>query len=158
VQGLLAGFDGVGGEAEVEHGGDRLGRTGGGGVDDRRPVLVGQSLAQVTVISEQLLGRLPVGAEAGPDESVGVGAVIGGAGGLQPCCGIVPAGPDCQAQRRYAAFAAGMRLAPASRRAATIGREALAAAPAARRRCTRRLPAPASRACRSSDIAPGLSL
>ena len=106
----LAELAGVRGETEVKHEGDRLGRAGGCRVDDHGAVLVGQAVLQVRVVGEKLLRRLAVVAEAGTDEPVHVGGVIGGADGLQPCCGIPPARPDRQAKRRNAVFIADIRI------------------------------------------------
>ena len=49
------------------------------------------------MVGEKLLGRMAVGVEAGADEPIDVGAVIGGAEGFQPCRGVVLSGPDCVA-------------------------------------------------------------
>src|SRR5258708_1348794 len=69
VQRLLPEFvAGIGGEAEVEHEGDRASRARPGGVDDHGPVPAGQPARQVRVTGEHLAGCAAVGAEEGGDD------------------------------------------------------------------------------------------
>ena len=80
-------------------GGDR---RRAGGLDDCGAVVVGQPVTQVGMLGEELLGRLAVGAQAGADEAVDVGAVVWRAAAHQQRGRLALAGPHRPAKRGHA--------------------------------------------------------